>query len=125
MGTPPAEVLLKKIQELETGHAHLKKEMSKLILSTTGGTDSKMDHGHQRSHSVLAERSRLAASRRKSGSGCKGGASWKKGSSSFRHSLLLQRENKSHGVLNLGQGGGPAAAKFSDKLYLNILQFMG
>nr|KYP57880.1 Serine/threonine-protein kinase CTR1 [Cajanus cajan] len=51
MGTPPRDELMKKIQELEEGHAHLKQEMSKLKLS-----DAR--HGHrQRSHSVSPQRS--------------------------------------------------------------------
>ncbi|KAJ7955239.1 Kinase family protein [Quillaja saponaria] len=126
MGTPPAEELLKKIQELEAGHAHLKQEMSKLMLS--GGGDAKPGQGHQRrSHSISPQRSRLAASRRRAGgAGFDGPAAWKKGSASFLHSSPLQRESSSRDHMYVGGGGsGPSAVNFSDKQYLNILQSMG
>ncbi|TXG71608.1 hypothetical protein EZV62_000187 [Acer yangbiense] len=93
--TPPTEELLRKIQELEAGHAHLKHEMSKLQLSNTtdpkspdndddvvdinssnnGSSTTHHYHHHhhhqQRSHSVSPRRPRLstAASRRKGGGG--------------------------------------------------------
>ncbi|KAJ1380586.1 Serine-threonine/tyrosine-protein kinase, catalytic domain [Sesbania bispinosa] len=69
MGTPEAEEeLLKKIERLEVGHAHLRQEMSKLKLSQ-----------RRRSHSVSPQRSRLGA------------ASCNKGPSS-----PLQRESRSN-----------------------------
>ncbi|CBI22876.3 unnamed protein product, partial [Vitis vinifera] len=86
MDTPPAEELLRKIQELEAGHAHLKEEMSKLMVS-----GPKSDHGHQRSHSTSPQRSRFS----------------------------------SPATSTAGGGGGPAAYKFNDKQYSNILQSMG
>ncbi|KZV47715.1 map3k delta-1 protein kinase [Dorcoceras hygrometricum] len=118
---PPAEELLKKIQELELGHAHLKQEMSKLITSSAAEIMAAGYRQKHRAQSVSPQRTR----RRRSGGG-DGSliASWKKGSASFRHASPLQRENKE--AWNGGGGAsGPAAVKFSDKQYLNILQSMG
>ncbi|KAL5541977.1 hypothetical protein UlMin_009687 [Ulmus minor] len=125
METPPAEELMRKIQELEVGHAHLKEEMSKLMHS--GSEDGKLDRPrpHQRSHSISPQRSRLAAPRRR-----RGGLA---GSASFRHSSPLQRESRSRDPSNAGPSGagagggctGPSAAKFTDGQYRNILQSMG
>ncbi|KAJ7980396.1 Kinase family protein [Quillaja saponaria] len=129
METPPAEELLRKIQELEAGHAHLQQEMSKLMVS--GGGDAKAEQGHQRrSHSISPQRSRLAASRRRrvGGGGFDGPASWKKGSASFHHSSPLQRESRSRDLLHVGEGGvgsALAAVNSTDRQYLNILQSMG
>ncbi|KAK9288662.1 hypothetical protein L1049_017123 [Liquidambar formosana] len=130
MDTPPAEELLRKIQELEAGHAHLKQEMSKLIISGSGAGDPKPEQSHQRSHSISPQRSRLAASRRKGGGGFDPAspAAWKKGSASVRHSSPLQRESRNCEPSNAGGGGGnggPSAINFTDKQYLNILQSMG
>ncbi|GAB4850794.1 hypothetical protein Ancab_030094 [Ancistrocladus abbreviatus] len=136
METPSAEELLRKIQVLEAGHAHLKEEMSKLKVS--GGVDGKPRTSRQRSHSVSPQRSRFPPPRRR-GSGVGGGfdvaSSWKKGSSSFAHSSPLQRESRSGADFRDGSGeggggggvdvSGPAAVQFSDKQYLNILQSMG
>lgn len=116
--TPPAEELLKKIRELEAGHAHLKEELSKL-------KDSKSDVTHQRSHSLSPRRLRLgAAPRRKEPT-----TLWKN-SASFRHSSPLQRESRSGESGGAGGGssggdGGPASVNFTDRQYLNILQSMG
>lgn len=114
METPPAEELLKKIQALEMDHANLKQEMSRLKQSGEG----RREQNRQRSHSISPQRSRFGAA-----------ASWKKGSGSFRHSSPLQRESKVKEIANYGGGGaensGPAAVKFTDKQYLNILQSMG
>lgn len=132
--SPPTEELLKKIQELEAGHAHLKEEMARLIISKN---DCKSDRPHQhqqRSHSISPQRS---GPRRHGGAGggFDGGllASWKKGSASFRHSSPLQRESRnrefcaasSDGNCSSSSSAGPAAVKFTDKQYLNILQSMG
>ncbi|KAF6143369.1 hypothetical protein GIB67_001313, partial [Kingdonia uniflora] len=118
METPPAEELLRKIHELEAGHAHLKQEMSKLIL----GDDSD-PKPHHRSHSVSPKRSRV---RPRSGIvGFDGGAA---GSASFRHSSPLQRESRRDEpkVPPRPSGGGPAGVvDFTQKQYLNILQSMG
>lgn len=144
MGTPPAEELLRKIQELEEGQAHLKKEMSKLLLSGTAA-DSNSDHQihhhhhhHQRSQSISPQRSRFATARRRGGAAggldaaAAAAAAWKRGSSSFRHSSPLQRESRTRDPLNAavaggggGGGSGPAAVNFTNKQYLNILQSMG
>ncbi|KAL3505623.1 hypothetical protein ACH5RR_031005 [Cinchona calisaya] len=116
--TPPAEELLKKIQELEEGHAHLKQEISKLFISEL---DQNSHHQQQRSHSVSPQR-RLG----RGGGGGEVVAAWKMGSSSFHHSSPLRREGKSSDVYaGGGGGGGPASVKFTDKQYLNILQSMG
>lgn len=72
METPEAEgELLKKIEKLEAGHAHLKQEMSKLKLSQ-----------RRRSHSLSPQRSRLGAS----ASAC----------NNRGFSSPLQRESRSH-----------------------------
>ncbi|XP_015061320.1 probable serine/threonine-protein kinase DDB_G0272254 isoform X1 [Solanum pennellii] len=117
--TPPAEELLKKIQELEAGHAQLKHEMSKLMMCDDHRTQ------RQRSHSISPQR----PPRIRAGGGFDGGSAavWKRGSISFRHSSPLQRESSSKGEgdgSGIG-GGGPAAVKFTDRQYLNILQSMG
>ncbi|MCE3050736.1 hypothetical protein HAX54_047970 [Datura stramonium] len=108
---PPTEDLLKKIQELEAGHAQLKQEMSKLMVSNDGRSE------RQRSHSMSPQRPpRIRGST---------DALWKKGSTSFRHSSPLQRESSSKTERCGSSGGGPAAVKLTDKQYLSILQSMG
>uniref|UniRef100_A0A2P2L7L1 PAS domain-containing protein n=1 Tax=Rhizophora mucronata TaxID=61149 RepID=A0A2P2L7L1_RHIMU len=133
METPPAEELLRKIQELEAGHAQLREEMSKLKLSADPGPERPRQ---QRSHSISPQRT---ATRRRSGpcheSGAAAAAAWKTGSASFRHASPLQREtrNSSNDSNNAGnsaakRGGantGPSAVNFTDRQYLNILQSMG
>ncbi|KAK2990233.1 hypothetical protein RJ640_014685 [Escallonia rubra] len=126
---PPAEELLKKIQELEAGHAHLKQEMSRLVISDEQKSDR---NAHQRSHSISPQRT-AAPPRRRGGGGFDGGtaAVLKMGSASFRHSSPLQRESRSgDGDNSRGRGGGdsvggPSAVKLTDGQYLNILQSMG
>lgn len=139
--SPPTEELLKKIQELEAGHAHLKEEMARLIISKNDcKSDRPHQHHQQRSHSISPQRS---GPRRHGGTGggFDGGllASWKKGSASFRHSSPLQRESRSREFCSAAADAncsssssssssssvGPAAVKFTDKQYLNILQSMG
>ncbi|XP_022721786.1 probable serine/threonine-protein kinase DDB_G0282963 isoform X1 [Durio zibethinus] len=126
METPPAEELLRKIQELEVGHAHLKQEMSRLKQS---GGESKPDSTRQRSHSTSPQRPRFPGN-----AAAPTASAWKKGSGSFRHSSPLQRETKSCDTVNGGgRGGGggktgnigPAAVNFTNGQYLNILQSMG
>jgi hypothetical protein len=134
MGTPPAEELLRKIQDLEAGQADLRQEMSKLKLSGDAKSEQQQAH-HQRSHSVSPQRSNLATSaprRRGGAAGLDAGTgAWKKGSASFRHSSPLQRESRSREPVNVriggggGGGGGPSAVNFTDRQYLNILQSMG
>ncbi|ESQ49378.1 hypothetical protein EUTSA_v10020121mg [Eutrema salsugineum] len=112
METPPAELLLKKILELEESQEHLKQEMSRLKVST---------EIRQRSHSVSPHR----PARRYIGDGA---PAWRKsGSASFRHASPLRKESRIQASMNLragGVGGGPSAGKFADKHYLNILQSM-
>ncbi|XP_030474633.1 uncharacterized protein LOC115692019 isoform X2 [Syzygium oleosum] len=125
MENPAAEELLRKIQELEAGQAHLKHEMSRLRMS--GGSDpSRPEHrARQRSHSVSPERS---AARRRAGLAARPG--WRKGSATFAHSSPLQRESRSlDEPPNVGGAegfiGGPAKMNFTERQYLNILQSMG
>ncbi|KAK6930286.1 PAS fold [Dillenia turbinata] len=138
MGTPPPEELLKKIQELEAGHARLKLEMSKLMLNNSNNNniptpDPKIEHRHhhhhhQRSQSISPKRSTLTTSTTQRRSGETAAPSnWKK-TSSFRHSSPLQRETRSGGDESNRVGGvdvGPSAVNFSDRQYLNILQSVG
>ena len=90
MNTPPAEELLRKIQELEAGHAHLKEEMSKLMVS-----GPKSEHGHQRSHSISPQRSRFSSP---------GTSSWKKGSGSFDGTAAWKRAWRRSGILRRCRG---------------------
>ncbi|KAL3626609.1 hypothetical protein CASFOL_030158 [Castilleja foliolosa] len=115
---PPAEELLKKIHELELGHAHLKQEMTKLLTSSPAEIMAAGQQQRQRSHSISPQR----APRRR-GDGGDGGSfvAWKKGSLSFRHASPLQRESRNSDGWRPGSGG----VKFTDKQYLNILQSMG
>ncbi|KAB2014842.1 hypothetical protein ES319_D09G255500v1 [Gossypium barbadense] len=135
METPPAEELLRKIQELEVGHANLKQEMSKLKQS---GGESRLDSTRQRSHSISPQRPRLPgnAAAASAGGTATAVAYWKKTSGPFRHSSPLQRESRSNDTLNGGSGGGggggrksgntgPAAVNFTNSQYLKILQSMG
>ncbi|XP_073027905.1 uncharacterized protein [Primulina eburnea] len=120
---PAAEELLKKIHELELGHAHLKQEMSMLITSSAAEI---MAAGYRQKHRAQSVSPQRTPRRRAGGGDGSLMATWKKGSASFRHASPLQRENKeawSGG--GGGCGGGPAAVKFTDKQYLNILQSMG
>ncbi|EPS58360.1 hypothetical protein M569_16453, partial [Genlisea aurea] len=119
---PRAEELLKKIQELELGHAHLKQEMSKLVNSSIDRRRRK-----QRSQSV-------SPPKYGGGDGGPPVGKLRKGSVSFRHSSSLQRDggggssssSSTRANWSAGEGGrGPAAAQFTDKQYLNILQSMG
>ncbi|XVF28203.1 hypothetical protein REPUB_Repub15cG0008800 [Reevesia pubescens] len=132
METPPAEELLRKIQELEVGHAHLKQEMSRLKQSGGGG-ESKPDSTRQRSQSISPQRPRFPGNSAGAATAASA-AAWKKGSSSFQHSSPLQRESRSIDTVNgggIGEGGGktenigPAAVNFTNSQYLNILQSMG
>ncbi|KAG2726881.1 hypothetical protein I3843_01G129700 [Carya illinoinensis] len=120
MGTPPAEELLRKIQELEGGQAHLKQELSKLMISGNAKSEQPANHHHhQRSHSVSPQRSALPQRR---GGLEAGTAARKKGSASFRYSSPLQRESRSREPVN---AGGAPAVTFTDGQYFNLLQSMG
>ncbi|KAF5195571.1 Serine/threonine-protein kinase EDR1 [Thalictrum thalictroides] len=130
METPPTEELLKKIQELEAGHAHLQEEMSKLIQSASSSYSKSEYVGHQRSQSVSPQRSRLGSSVRNISGGVDATGALRKGSSSFKHSSSpLQIESRNSDPSNPRSGGGgsggPAAVSFTDRQYLNILQSMG
>lgn len=116
---PPAEELLKKIRELELGHAHLKEEMSKLIFSSIA-----VDPYHRQSSQSFSPRRTPAGG----GDGSRRSA-WKKDSASFQHASPLQRENKDaqsgrRDAVGSGEGGGSAAVKFTDKQCLNIMRSM-
>ncbi|KAK8709804.1 hypothetical protein V6N13_060806 [Hibiscus sabdariffa] len=131
METPPAEELLRKIQELEVGHANLKQEMCRLKQS---GGESKPDPTRQRSHSTSPQRRRFPGNAAAAG-GTTPAAYWKKTSGPIRHSSPLQRESRSSDTLNGSNGGsgaggktgntGPAAVNFTNSQYLKILQSMG
>ncbi|CAI9118964.1 OLC1v1020601C1 [Oldenlandia corymbosa var. corymbosa] len=123
---PPAEELLKKIQELEEGHARLKKEMAKLLISSATDQKSGAVERH-RSHSISPVRRSGPRRTGRTSGGFDGSVlgAWKKGSASFRHSSPLRWESRSGGGDGGGGGGEPAAVNFTDKHYLNILQSMG
>ncbi|KAK6146238.1 hypothetical protein DH2020_020107 [Rehmannia glutinosa] len=120
--TPPAEELLKKIEELELGHAHLKQEISNFITSSTAEIVAADHHRKQRSQSISPQR----APRWRTGGGDGSlAAAWMKGSAS-RHSSPLQRESRNRDSwIGGGASGGPAAVKLPDNQYLSILQSMG
>ncbi|WOL03259.1 3-phosphoinositide-dependent protein kinase B-like [Canna indica] len=115
----PAEELLKKIQELEVGHARLKQEMSKLMPVDGGGGVRRSDRG--RSHSVSPQRSMAPPRRRKSGGLDGASPAWGRGSSSFGHYSRLQRESRERSV----SANGATGIGLSERQYLNILQSMG
>ncbi|CAL9069971.1 unnamed protein product [Musa banksii] len=106
----PAEELLKKIKELEAGHARLKQEMSKLMHVNEGGA-RRSNRG--RSHSVSPQRTVASPQRRNSGGF--------EGSRFFRHSSSLQRESPGAS----SSADGAAGIGLSERQYLNILQSMG
>ncbi|XP_039067158.1 uncharacterized protein LOC120213084 isoform X2 [Hibiscus syriacus] len=121
METPSSEELLRKIQVLEAGHAHLKQEIS--ILKQSGG-DSEPSSAHKRSHSTSPRRPRFPGNAATA-------ATWKKGSASFRHSSPLQRESRNNDNLNGGGGGGGGGralernGSFGHSQYFNIFQSLG
>ncbi|XP_065863817.1 serine/threonine-protein kinase 1-like [Euphorbia lathyris] len=145
METPPAEELLKKIQELEAGQAHLREEMTKLKVTSDPKSDQHLQYrhqqqqqqNHQRSHSISPQR-RAPVRRGSGGAGFETVSAWKKGSASFRHSSPLQRESRSSSsdaastttaaaanAVKDEDNREPWAVRFTDKQYLNILQSMG
>lgn len=113
METPPAEELLKKIQELEVGQAKLKQDVLRLM---PGADERRADR--PRSHSVSPQRTLP----RKSGNVFDGNGpmGWRRGSASF--SSRLQRESKEPSSRD---GDAPPSTGFSDRQYLNILQSLG
>ncbi|KAK8704076.1 hypothetical protein V6N13_047709 [Hibiscus sabdariffa] len=111
------EDLLRKIQELEAGHAHLQQEIWRL--KQLGG-DSNPDSTRWSYHCASPQRSQFPGN----------AAAWKRGSGSFRHPLQI--ESGGYGTANGGGGGGgksgnspPAATILTDSHFLNILQSMG
>lgn len=119
----PAEELLRKIQELEAGHAQLKQEMSKLMPREggTGGIARGGGGDRRRSQSVSPQRSEALPPRRRSeGSGGPGSAA-------LGNSSRLQRESREPRDTPKGgrHGGAPAGIGLSERQYLNILQSMG
>lgn len=126
MGTP-AEELLKKVQELEVGHALLKQEVSKLMPGEGGGRGGGGGGGgdHRRSHSVSPQRSGASPSRRRSE--WSGRRAWRRGSASSGHLSRFQRESREPGDAPKGGGNGEPLAGFglSERQYLNVLQSMG
>uniref|UniRef100_A0A7N0ZSJ8 LOV domain-containing protein n=1 Tax=Kalanchoe fedtschenkoi TaxID=63787 RepID=A0A7N0ZSJ8_KALFE len=97
MDLPPKEELLRKIQDLEAGHAALKHQMSNLILSAQTRTG-------RRAHSVSPQRPRPPRATFQES------LAWSKGSASF-HSGGSVVPNESFNL--------------SDKQYLNILHSIG
>ncbi|KAB2092855.1 hypothetical protein ES319_A02G058800v1 [Gossypium barbadense] len=115
METPQGEELLRKIQELEVGHAHLMREMSRLKQS---GGESIHDSTRRGSHRTSPQRPLFL-----------GDALAAAGSGSVR--LPSQIESGSCGTSN-GHGGRTrtgnswtAAANLTNSQFLNILQSMG
>ncbi|XP_047334389.1 probable serine/threonine-protein kinase DDB_G0282963 [Impatiens glandulifera] len=132
MEIPPAEELLKKIQELEIGQFELKHELSKLVVSAGPKSIANQHHGgggsHQRPHSLSPQRS--GSPRRIDASACRlggGAASSTKASTSYRHSSPLQRESriKDQPITDEPRDVfGPPAPPFTNMQYLNILESM-
>ncbi|KAJ6816614.1 putative serine/threonine-protein kinase [Iris pallida] len=115
-----AEGLLKKIQELEAGHAQLKQEMSRLIPAEGGVAAAAAER--RRSSSVSPKRSAPPARRRGGGIDGSSSAAWRKGSTSF--SSRLQRESREPEVAS-ATDAERCQLGLSDRQYLNILQSMG
>ncbi|XP_042385667.1 probable serine/threonine-protein kinase DDB_G0282963 isoform X2 [Zingiber officinale] len=109
----PPDDLLKKIQELETGHAQLKQEISKLMLANAGGMRLP-DRG--RSHSLSPLRVRPPIQRKNSGDRGVDVSAWRRGLASVGLSSGLHQESP---------GTICSAISFSERQYLNILQSMG
>ncbi|KAJ6806175.1 putative serine/threonine-protein kinase [Iris pallida] len=116
----PSEELLKKIQELEAGHAQLKQEMSRLIPAEGGAAAAAAER--RRSSSVSPKRSAPLARRRGGGFDASSNAAWRKGSTSF--SSRLQRESKEPEAASASDAE-KCQLGLSDRQYLNILQSMG
>nr|XP_010914582.3 LOW QUALITY PROTEIN: dual specificity protein kinase shkD-like [Elaeis guineensis] len=121
----PAEELLKKVQELEVGHALLKQEMSKLMPGEGAAAGGGGGGDRRRSHSVSPQRSGVTPSRRRSEWNDR--RSWRRGSTSSGHLSRLQRESREPGDAPKGGGRGVPQAGFglSERQYLNVLQSMG
>ncbi|XP_042379744.1 serine/threonine-protein kinase CLA4-like isoform X1 [Zingiber officinale] len=109
----PPDDLLKKIQELETGHAQLKQEISKLMPANAGGMRLP-DRG--RSHSLSPLRVRPPIQRKNSGDRGVDVSAWRRGLASVGLSSGLHQESPRTIC---------SAISFSERQYLNILQSMG
>ncbi|KAJ6798683.1 putative serine/threonine-protein kinase [Iris pallida] len=113
------EELVKKIKELEAGHAQLKHEMSKLITAEGGAAAQR-----RRSSSVSPKRTH-----RRSGGFDVGVPAVRKGSAAS--SSRLQRESKEteSSASPAGGGGSGSGEEFrvglSDRQCLNVLKYMG
>ncbi|KAG1326176.1 RGS domain-containing serine/threonine-protein kinase A [Cocos nucifera] len=121
----PVEELLKKVQELEVGHALLKQEMSKLMPGEGAAAGGDGGGDRRRSHSVSPQRSGVTPSRRRSEWNDR--RAWRRGSASSRHLSRLQRESREPGDAPKGGEHGEPQAGFglSERQYLNVLQSMG
>lgn len=139
--TPAAGELLKKIQELEEGHAHLKQEMSKLMIP---GEYKKSDRQRSNSISPAGRPRRITLGGVfEEGSLAAAPETFKIVTSSFGQSSPLRREiqsahvsngNESNHVSSPNGGGaaldgcgvaGPSAVKLTETQYMNIMQSMG
>lgn len=129
METPPAEELLKKIQELEVGHARLKQEMSRLMPPASTVSATATAEERRRAHSVSPKRTAPSPVRRRSGGYDVGGGGRRAmgPSGSFGgNSSRLQRESKGTPAAEAERcGDGGEGLRLSDRQYLNILQSMG
>ncbi|XP_042437186.1 probable serine/threonine-protein kinase DDB_G0282963 [Zingiber officinale] len=113
-----ADELLKKIQELEVGHAQLKQEMSRLRPADDGGA-RRSDRA--RSQSVSPQRMTPPLPRPKSG-GLEGAASaCGRVSGSFGHPSRMHRERRSM----IRAGDSAVNIGLSERQCLNILESMG
>lgn len=113
-----ADELLKKIQELEVGHAQLKQEMSRLRPVDDGGV-RRSDRA--RSQSVSPQRM-MPPLQRPKGGGLEGAApAWGRVSGSFGHPSRMHRESRS----TIRSGDSAVNIGLSERQCLNILQSMG
>ncbi|GMJ12301.1 hypothetical protein like AT3G06620 [Hibiscus trionum] len=102
--------LLRKIQELEVGHARLQQEMSRL--KQLGGGDSNPDSTRLKYHCASPQRLQFPGN----------AAAWKRGSVPFRPPLQIESGGGGGGKSGISR---PAAANLTDNQLLNILQSMG
>lgn len=107
--------LLKKLQELEAGHAYLKTEMSKLLLTDAG-------RGYQRPKSLSSDVGQLAVPSRQSNAldvvvRRKSPAPY-----GYRQRLLLSSESESESEM---ESGSSALSPSPERMCLNILDSLG
>ncbi|XP_039071324.1 serine/threonine-protein kinase pakF-like isoform X2 [Hibiscus syriacus] len=116
--TLPAEDLLRKIQELEAGHEHLKQEISRV---KHPGAGQSIPYSTRRTyHCASPQRPQFSGN----------AAAYNRCIGSYRHPLRI--ESGGYDSTNGGGGGGgktrnsrPAAHNLTNSHYLNILQSMG